>query len=232
MKMLTTMIAFGGLAAATAASAAPPSFGTLTFDTRLGTATSTQAIPVFLTFTLDPASVPLTTGPDAQITSGLTDQNITDAGFDPTVFTDRLVNEAAECSGTFFNGCGSSTSAYNFNFNFDAPAFVTPTNFDLEPGQSYSFLFGTFTPNGTGAAPGVYQFFNANIHFQLTNADHSQNAEITVANTCTGQDPTCAFTRTVTAAPGAVPEPAAWALMIGGFGLVGTALRRRTVVAA
>ncbi|WP_255602219.1 PEPxxWA-CTERM sorting domain-containing protein [Polymorphobacter megasporae] len=31
---------------------------------------------------------------------------------------------------------------------------------------------------------------------------------------------------------GAVPEPAGWTLMIGGFGLVGTALRRRRPVAA
>ena len=32
--------------------------------------------------------------------------------------------------------------------------------------------------------------------------------------------------------PAGVPEPASWALMIGGFGLAGAALRRRTVVAA
>lgn len=31
---------------------------------------------------------------------------------------------------------------------------------------------------------------------------------------------------------GAIPEPSTWALMIGGFGLAGTALRRRTAVAA
>jgi hypothetical protein len=30
---------------------------------------------------------------------------------------------------------------------------------------------------------------------------------------------------------GGVPEPASWALMLGGFGLVGTAMRRRTTVA-
>jgi hypothetical protein len=34
------------------------------------------------------------------------------------------------------------------------------------------------------------------------------------------------------AGPGAVPEPASWALMLGGFGLVGAALRRRTIAFA
>ena len=32
--------------------------------------------------------------------------------------------------------------------------------------------------------------------------------------------------------PGGVPEPATWAMMIGGFSLVGGALRRRTPVSA
>jgi len=32
---------------------------------------------------------------------------------------------------------------------------------------------------------------------------------------------------TLVLAPGAVPEPATWAMMIAGFGLVGTAMRRR-----
>ena len=33
-------------------------------------------------------------------------------------------------------------------------------------------------------------------------------------------------------APAAVPEPSSWAMMIGGFGLIGAALRRRRKVAA
>ncbi len=36
-----------------------------------------------------------------------------------------------------------------------------------------------------------------------------------------------ASTLTIITAPGAAPEPATWALMIGGFGLTGAALRRR-----
>jgi hypothetical protein len=35
-----------------------------------------------------------------------------------------------------------------------------------------------------------------------------------------------------TSAPAAVPEPASWAMMLGGFGLVGSALRRRRASAA
>jgi hypothetical protein len=35
------------------------------------------------------------------------------------------------------------------------------------------------------------------------------------------------FTGTATFAAGAVPEPASWAMMIGGFGLIGGAMRRR-----
>ncbi len=237
MKMLShSVLALAGLAAASAAGAATTAaFGTLSFDQQFGTATSTDAIPVFLTLTLDPASAPLTTDPSAQVTSGLTDQNISDAGYDPAVYTSRLVNEEFSCSGSFTSGCGSPTAgAYHFNFNFDPPSFVTPSNFDLEPGSSYSFLFGTFVPNGHGAAPGTYQFANASIIFELFNADQSQEASITLASTCASGSAACSFTRVVTGGIGAVPEPASWALMLAGFGLVGATMRRRagTVVAA
>jgi hypothetical protein len=40
------------------------------------------------------------------------------------------------------------------------------------------------------------------------------------------------WTTTTLADPSAAPEPAAWALMIAGFGLAGTALRRRRAVMA
>jgi hypothetical protein len=63
-------------------------------------------------------------------------------------------------------------------------------------------LFG----NGGGAPTGTY-------YFQLTTAG-GQNLLVT----------------SMTAATAAVPEPASWALMIGGFGLIGAAMRRRQSV--
>ena len=41
-----------------------------------------------------------------------------------------------------------------------------------------------------------------------------------------------AFDNATQAVPGAVPEPATWGLMLGGFGLTGAALRRRSAAAA
>jgi PEP-CTERM motif len=38
---------------------------------------------------------------------------------------------------------------------------------------------------------------------------------------------TGSYTLTISSVSGAVPEPASWAMMIGGFGLAGAALRRR-----
>lgn len=41
---------------------------------------------------------------------------------------------------------------------------------------------------------------------------------------------TAIFTLGSVASPGVVPEPATWALMIGGFGMAGLAMRRRTTI--
>ena len=162
------------------------------------------------------------------------------ATFDPNLVSDLIVNNSFECSGNFVSGCGPG--AYMFDFNFASPSFVGAQNLDLQPGSSSSWLFGTFRPVGGAAAPAVYTFYNAAFFFQFSQPNLNPDAEnpgdtlrgsIMIAETCPQQNPTCAFTRTVLAAPGgAVPEPATWALMILGFGGAGIALRRRRVALA
>jgi hypothetical protein len=204
-------------------------FGTITFDTPTGTAISTASVPVFVTLTIDPTSVALSTGADAQVTSGLTDADLSDRGYDPAVYTNRIVNNAFECSGTFVAGCGSTTTGgYHFDFNFTPPTLIGPPNFDVQPGHSFSYLFGTFVPNGGNAAAGLYTFYNVIPEFEVTDSGFTKFQFISIATSCQTQSAACAFTRTITAAPGgAVPEPAAWVLMVVGFGIVGAAHRHR-----
>ena len=77
--------------------------------------------------------------------------------------------------------------------------------------QSYaagSFVGGISVGNGSGALTTYHAF--------------ADNVTLTTGAGST----TWNFNLTATAAP-AVPEPASWAMMIAGFGLVGTAMRRR-----
>lgn len=50
---------------------------------------------------------------------------------------------------------------------------------------------------------------------------------IEVRGTTSASNAAATFTGTATFAARAIPEPASWALMIGGFGLIGAALRRK-----
>ena len=227
-------------ATAFAAPAQAAVVASLTFTTQTATVFSNEAIQIFLTLHLDGSSDPLTTDSSGFITSGLTTQDIIDQGLDPLDVVRTNLNNSFECSGTFTNGC--DPGAYAFDFNFTPPSMVGPQNLNLQPGDDYTFLFGTFAPVGGNAAPGVYRFYNAAVLMQMTannpaydpndpNSEEFIYRDISIANTCAGQDNSCAFTRTVLAAPGAVPEPASWALMISGFGAAGAMLRRRRRVA-
>lgn len=220
--------------ALTAVPAQAAVIATLQFLQPTGTVLSNQPIDVYLRLTLDAASDALTSDSSGTVTSGF------DAGSysgpvdinDPN--TRIIFNEFFECSGNFGSGCIAGPP-YDFNFSFAQPNFIGPANFDLQPGQSFEWLFGTFTPTGGNAPAGLYTFYNAGAIVQLYNPgdpndpNDDQFDSITLAQTCPGQDSACAFTREVLAAPGGVPEPAAWAMMLAGFGLVGSAVRRRNV---
>ena len=110
-----------------------------------------------------------------------------------------------------------------------------PTGVQLTAGQNYIAFLGTFYTTGTGQASvsscnpfsgGACAVSNANPNLGraiIGRALGSNLDELSFAQVVNGsQDLT--FSATVTA----VPEPASWAMMIAGFGLVGGAMRRRT----
>ncbi len=232
--MMKSFLMMGAAAAALMTAPAQAAvIATLNFTQPTGTVFSNQSIDVYLRLTLDPSSDALTSDAGGTPTSG----------FDPTSYTGpidltdpntRIVfNEFFECSGTFTAVCGDGPP-YDFTFSYAQPNFIGPVDFNLQPGDSFEWLFGTFTPTGGNAPAGTYTFYNAGAIVQLYNpgADLNDPSDdlfdsITLAQTCPGEDAACAFTRQVLAAPDGVPEPAAWALMLAGFGLVGSAMRRR-----
>ena len=233
MKTLfKTMLLSSALALAPQAHAAV--IASLTFNAPTGTVASNMPIDIYLTLTLDADSDPLTSDATGRPTSGFDYAGYTgpiDLN-DPN--TRVFFNESFGCSGTFTDGCGGGTSAYQWDFNYNQPNFISPVDFNLQPGQSYSWLFGTFTPIGGNAPAGLYTFYNASTLVQIYNPgadpndpNDDQNDFINFAQTCPTQEASCAFTRNVFAATTAVPEPGTWGMLIFGFGAVGAALRRR-----
>ncbi len=237
-RLAVAGLVFAGLATATGAEAAAT--GTLTFLQQTGTVTSADSIPVFLRLTLDAGSDTIATDDAGQLLSPLfTEDQIrsfqsfpTDGG-DP-VFGDpdqpyqTNVNNSFRCSGTFTTSC-TTGPAYDFQFNYDPPSLVGPRDFTLAAGESYDFLFGTFVPTGGNAAPGIYTFYDAAVILQFSQTIDGQNiyGSVNVAETCATETADCAFTRIVTQAETAVPEPSTWAAMTLGFGLVGGGMRAR-----
>ena len=221
--------AIAAVALATAAQAPAAVIATLTFDQPTGTVLSNVPIDVNVTLTLDAGSDAITTDSSRNVTSGLTEADIIAAGADPAEVQRTFLGVAFECTGTFTAGCIAGPP---YDFDFDLSRFFFEADFDLQPGDSFSFRFGTFTPTGGNAPAGSYTFYNAITHFGIQEND-GDIFYSRIADTCPGENAACAFTRDVLAAP-AVPEPSSWALMIGGFGLAGTALRtrRRTVAFA
>jgi hypothetical protein len=206
--------------------------GTLTHTQPTGVAGPNDTIDIYVKFALDPSSVALTTDASHNITSGMTDTDWLSIGIDPTKIGFTYLNVFFECSGDFTTVCNEGPP-YNFDF---APVTIDPSNFDLQPGESIEFLFGSFTPSAGPVAPGTYTWYNMGVTANALdeNGDPFLDDEgnrlpsFTLAETCPQQNPACAFTRTVVGVS-AVPEPASWALMIGGFALVGAAIRRGTM---
>lgn len=241
-RAFSTMAAAGALASL-AAPADAALIGGISFTTPSGIVGPTDAIDIYVTMTLDPASDALTTDAFHNITSGVSDSDWAAAGIDPAEIGFTYLNVFFQCGGNFSVGCLTGPP-YDFDF---APISLDPTNFDLQPGGSHTFLFGTFTPTGGDpVAPGTYTWFNMGVFAGALDAngdpfidvgdpldpDDDREISITLFETCPGfgDSRTCGFSRTVVGVAAPVPEPASWAMMIGGFALAGGAMRRRRSV--
>ncbi len=240
MSMRTRFSSIAAALALCGAAQAQQPFGTLAFDQPTGTVAANQAIDVWVTFTLDPSSAPLvfTSNPLTGLDTSTAPTNGTWYDSDGnahngtiTAFTGAYLNTYYGCSGTFTHIC--SPGAYQFNFHTSStpgePSINFLDNFDLQPGESYTYLFGEFDPVGGVAAPGTYTFYVTGLTLNYLGPDANNDvvsASIDLASTCPSSDASCAFTRTVTAVS-SVPEPASYATMALGLLMLAGAARRR-----
>jgi hypothetical protein len=115
------------------------------------------------------------------------------------------------------------------NFYFTADGTSTPFTFAYG-GRAGDTVFADGTTVNSGFSLGTTN----TLHVLVNDNSHginSGNGPLQSSNTSLNFDANVTYV-TGDAAPGAVPEPASWALMISGFGLAGAALRRRRSAAA
>jgi len=141
-------------------------------------------------------------------------------------YTDFNLFTSYYCSGNIIgNAC--TNGAYTVSVPSSPDNwFATDPAYTQQPGTSHDFLLYTLTPNGGSAAPGNYTLYTVGLGLTVHGFDADGNAlsADVSALACQSGDASCSFTRTVTA----VPEPASWALMLGGgLAVAAAAVRRR-----
>ena len=125
-------------------------------------------------------------------------------------------------------GLNSLTFALASGYTFDAIEFnLNPPNGRPVP---YTVTFGGSGPNGTNTQ--VFDLDGGNSFFNAYTTEGWSLTSVTFSSTealaGVGQIRIGGVQQQLT--PGtqsAVPEPASWAMMVGGFGLIGGAMRRR-----
>ncbi|MDC8773505.1 PEP-CTERM sorting domain-containing protein [Roseateles albus] len=214
----------------------------LSFNQASGTVGPTDIVEVWMTLTVDAGSSPLVFDSTTAAPFGFAAGDLPAQGYyndsatygtDPADFatyTYVQTNTFYGCSGTFTASCGPG--AYSFNFHTTdtpaAPSFNFLTALSLQPGQSKSYLFGTFTPNGGPVVEGTYTFYRTGATLLISGLDangHDLSSYYTLGESCATETADCAFTRTVMA----VPEPQSSVVMALGLLGIGCVLRRRRV---
>ena len=141
-------------------------------------------------------------------------------GDGPGWWTNPAVLNGQETAALLFGGSASDyaistvdSDAANINFQAHVDGWGDDQYLSGSVAQDFSLDTGG---GGYNSNPGFYSAYSAYVN------DHGCGADC-------GEGPNYAFRVDNS---GAVPEPATWALMLGGFGLAGVALRRRALVAA
>jgi PEP-CTERM motif len=123
---------------------------------------------------------------------------------------------------------GDQDASVSVNFDFD-PTATGDTGDDAA--AKYGILFGVFTggslkwnSNNAGADPLIFSAGNA--QFQLT-LNNLRGFQVGNAVDLTGTITMLSHMDEGSQDTAAVPEPASWALMLGGFGMLGGILRSR-----
>jgi hypothetical protein len=191
------------------------------------------------------AAIYTPTGPDHVIDApldgpggGYGDDAAFKVTFDPALFSEVSVNVYMkyinfyeiypDCSPRWIAPCGDTEGGLDAYLTLDpsqsqdwAPwSGVGPTQIYIRP-QSDGFTFTMFADNGCSSTlkPGHCHEYQRVVQFFV------------YGKTLSGDPISISMEKLATPSRSAVPEPATWAMMIAGFGLVGSTLRRRRALA-
>ena len=210
-------------------------WGSISFDQRVNTVGGNETIDVAVTFTLaadspalifapgdvsafDPADLPT----EGEYWNPDTGESETRPFAD---YTGAYLNTYFGCGGETFTGvCGGVGSPYSFEFWLSSapgkPSVFYANEADLQPGESISYVFGQFKPEGGDAPAGTYHFYRTGLTLNFIGLDaegHELNwSSHTLGESCSSASSDCAFTRTVLPA---VPEPQTYLMMALGLAL-------------
>jgi hypothetical protein len=153
----------------------------------------------------------------------ITGLDVADAAFAYTIANSRFGGFGSTVATITFTGAGGASVTYDYTegTTIRDHYYGWYNNIATDIYANAAFIDGAIVPD----APGLVRFDVQK--FSLAPLMGQNLASITLTDT---QGSGQAFLAAVTTA-GAVPEPASWAMLIAGFGLVGMAARRRATMA-